>query len=680
MISLLIEAALRTLLVALAVAGGLRLLRVSNVLAQKKVWCLVLAAALTMPLLMRWQWLSASAPIRVPVSPWGQRTDSRPPEAASASSSLPSAATPLEASPASGIESQPVERWIAPVAPPSVKSAPTLAPQSKPNPIQPLTLAWILYLGVGALLLARLLYGIAAAARLWATAEPVCLAPEPDLTAGLRLRSSSRIASPVAVASGVVLPADYAQWDRQKLRIVLAHERSHLRQGDFYLQALAGLHAALFWFSPLGWWLKRKLSDLGEAVSDRAGLEVAASRSSYAQILLEFAALPRPTLIGVAMARRSRISHRIERFLNEPSFRLAFAGSRRRMALAVLLVPVTFFAFTALIRVEAAGQASPQPTPQAQPAPAAQTAQTVAQSSPEQAQPNAQLPLVAGLTPPPALASAGQAPPPPPPPPPSALASTGQAAPPPPPLPPPPPPTPPPPPDQNSAKESVYPCFGMWNTTNQYSFGLVTPKGFRNYCGVWNDGTRAEIKKARELAHGDFLWFTQESNGKSYFLDDPSIVAPLEDRYNEMAALGKQQIELGRQQKELGKQQEQLGQKMRGAGIPTPDLSKEIADLEEQLAKLRAMQGKTMTNEELADVEHRLGDLMARMGAIQGEIGASQGVLGGEMGKLGGLQGELGGEQGKLGAEQGRLAEEVERQWRTIIDESLRDGTAHPVQ
>jgi len=662
MISLLIEAALRTLLVALAVAGGLRLLRVSNVLAQKWTWCLVLAAALAMPLLMRWQWLSASAPIRVPVHPWGQRAESRPADAANAPSSPPSADPLLGASPASGFASQPVERWTAQVAPPSDESAPATAPQSRPNPIQPLTLAWILYLGVGALLLARLLYGIGAAMRLWATAEPVCLAPEPDLTAGLRLRSSSRIASPVAVGSGVVLPSDYARWDRQKLRIVLAHERSHLRQGDFYLQALAGLHAALFWFSPLAWWLKRKLSDLGEAVSDRAGLEVAASRSSYAQILLEFAALPRPTLIGVAMARSSRLSHRMERFLNEPSFRLAFAGSRRRMALAVLLVPAAFFAFTALIRVEAAGQASPQPAPQAQPAVAAQAAQTAAQSSPQQAQPDAQLPLVAQQTPPPPLPSAEQ------------------AAPPPPPLPPPPPPTPLPPPDQNSAKESVYPCFGMWNTTNQYSFGLVTPNSFRAYCGVWNNGTRAEIEKARKLAHGDFLWFTQESNGKSYFLDDPSIVAPLEASYNAKAALGKQQLELGRQQKELGKQQQELGQKMREAGVPTPDLSKEIADLELQLAKLKAMKGKTMTNEEWADVEHQLGDLMGRMGAIQGEIGAKQGAVGGEMGKLGSLEGKLGAEQERLAAEESKQAGEVERQWRTIIDESLRDGTARPVQ
>ncbi len=68
-----------------------------------------------------------------------------------------------------------------------------------------------------------------------------------------------------------MLPADYTEWDSEKLRIVLAHERSHVRQGDFYLQTLAGLYAVLFWFSPLGWWLKRKLSDLSETISDRAG-------------------------------------------------------------------------------------------------------------------------------------------------------------------------------------------------------------------------------------------------------------------------------------------------------------------------------------------------------------------------------------------------------------------------
>ncbi len=165
-----------------------------------------------------------------------------------------------------------------------------------------------------------------------------------------------------------MLPEDYASWDREKLRVVLAHERSHIRQGDFYLQTLAGIYAALFWFSPLGWWLKSKLSDLAEAISDRAGLQEAASRSAYAQILLEFAAAPRPTLIGVAMARTGNLSRRIERLLNDSTFRQAFAGTRRRAFLAVLLVPVALFAATTLVRVEASGQSVTPPPEPAQPA------------------------------------------------------------------------------------------------------------------------------------------------------------------------------------------------------------------------------------------------------------------------------------------------------------------------
>jgi beta-lactamase regulating signal transducer with metallopeptidase domain len=654
MISLLIEAALRTLLVALAVAGGLRLLRVSNVLAQKRTWGLVLAAALLMPLLMRWQWLTASAPIRVPMQTWAQLADFRPAGAASPNSTSP-ATTPLGAPRTFRLAPQPTENSVAPAAVRSGELVPAVVPQSTTIMPQPLALAWLLYLGVGAVLLARLLYGICAAMRLWSTAEPVCLALEDDLSMGLCLRSSPRIASPVAVASGVVLPADYAQWDRQKLRIVLAHERSHLRQGDFYLQTLAGLHAALFWFSPLAWWLKRKLTDLGEAVSDRAGLEVAGSRSSYAQILLEFAALPRPTLIGVAMARRSRLSHRIERFLNEPNFRLAFAGSRRSMVLAVLLVPLAFIAFTAFVRVEAAGQAPLQPAPQIQPIAPIPAEPPAAENPSGPASP------------------AG---------PPSTAVPAGA------PLPPPLPPLPPPPSlsaGEGSSQDSVRKHshaenkYSFMYSNNGDSYALVRgPGNAISYTGDWNQDTGAAIEKARKLAHGDFLWFTR--NGKSYLLDDPVAVAKIEAMYQPMEALGKKQEELGHQQHELGTQQEELGRKMSEAGIPTPDMSKEIADLAKQMAKLKAMQGKTMTVEEWADLESKLGNLQGRLGAIQGEIGARQGALGGEMGKLGSLQGELGAQQGRLGAEQGRIAGESGLKVKAIIDEALSNGKARPVE
>jgi beta-lactamase regulating signal transducer with metallopeptidase domain len=665
MISWLIEAALRTLLVALAVAGGLRLLRVSNVLAQKKAWGLVLAAALLMPLLMRWQWLSSSAPIRVPVHSWAPTANAQPHEAEDALSTSPALAQPVDTSRTFNLAQQPMDRMVAPAASHPASLTPSVAPQSKPNPFEPLALAWLLYLGISAVLLARLLYGIGAVTRLWMTAEPVCLTPESDLTAGLRLRSSLKIASPAAVGSGVLLPADYARWDPQKLRIVLAHERSHIRHGDFYLQALADLHAVLFWFSPLAWWLKRKLSDLSEAVSDHAGLEVATSRFSYAQILLEFAAMPRPTLLGVAMARNSRLSHRIERFLNEPSFRLAFAGSRRRMALAILVAPVAFFAANALVRVEAAGQASPQPAPQVQP-----ETSIAGQAQPDPAPLPAELPAPGSLaTPAPPSAPNSSVisavlPATPPIPPQPGLSADGRAG------------------QDGAGKYSNShdkKGYSYAYSTNGDSYVLVTsPNDHMTFSGDWNQGTQAEIEKARRQTNGKFLWFKR--NGKPYFVDDPVIVGQIEAMYQPIEALGKQQEELGRQQEAFGKQQEELSRKMEEAGTPTPEMRKEMADLGKQIAELEGMQKNAKTAEDRADLEGKQGSLEGRMGAIEGELGAKEGAFGEEMGKLGGLQGELGAQQGKLGAEQGRLAAEADLKIKAMIDAAFRDGKARPVE
>ena len=224
------------------------------------------------------------------------------------------------------------------------------------------SLAVWLYLVVAGALLMRLLYGVGFAFRLWRAAQPVTTGTALRLGAGIDLRFSQRVSSPVTIGSGVVLPADYTDWGDEKLRIVVAHERSHIEQGDFYLQMLAAFYAAVVWFSPLGWWLKRRLYDLGETISDHSGLEEAADRCSYAQILLEFAAAPRTTVMGVAMARQSRISRRIESLLNENALRQAFTVSRRTLATA-LLVPAVLFAATAFVHVTATAQAPQQAAP-----------------------------------------------------------------------------------------------------------------------------------------------------------------------------------------------------------------------------------------------------------------------------------------------------------------------------
>jgi hypothetical protein len=78
MISMLIEAALRALIVALTVWSGLRLFRVGNVLAQKIAWGLVLACAVAMPQLMRWQVLPSSITVKVPATSWPMTPKSSP--------------------------------------------------------------------------------------------------------------------------------------------------------------------------------------------------------------------------------------------------------------------------------------------------------------------------------------------------------------------------------------------------------------------------------------------------------------------------------------------------------------------------------------------------------------------------------------------------------------------------
>jgi beta-lactamase regulating signal transducer with metallopeptidase domain len=403
MIAMWIGAALRPLLLALAVGAGLRLFRVRNVLAIKSAWILVLMTAFLAPFAAFRPLATLVLPVTVPEP--AARATTVPAAAmaaprASNTTSLVSAAAPIVQSPAqtprnseADIAAPAPAHPALPASPPEqfsllpVQQAPVAGALPSNTPSHSLgQIAAGLYFAVAAALLFRLLYGLIAALRLWRSAQPVGAGIE-ALGEGLRLRASAAINSPVTVGSAVLLPASHAEWDEEKLRIVLAHERSHVRQRDFYLQALAGFYAAMVWISPLGWWLKRRLSELGEALSDRSGLEVAGSRSIYAQILLEFAAAPRTTRIGVAMARSSNLSQRIERLFDDRAFRQAYTLNRRTLFVAILAT-VALCAATTLVQVEAATRASNQvAAPAAPPAPAAAPASQAEPPAPPDSKP-----------------------------------------------------------------------------------------------------------------------------------------------------------------------------------------------------------------------------------------------------------------------------------------------------
>ena len=734
MILTMVEAALRSMLLALAVWAALRVFRVRNVLAQKACWGLVLAAALLMPFLVRWSarvlphaalvvpvphvaLQAADAPAvslaSVPVVT-GVRKSMPLPEKPPSASLLIDARQPAPAMPSdvSSFSSLQASRTSALYTGSPAATLPAgVAPRL---PATPGFIAALLYLTIACAFTIRVLIGLASAALLWLKAKPVTLAAQ--FAAGLSLRSSSSVASPVTIGSAVLLPPDYATWDPEKLRIVLAHERSHIRQGDFYLQLLAAFYAATFWFSPLGWWLKRELSDLAETISDRAGMEQAASCSTYAQILLEFAAAPRPTPIGVAMARTASLSRRIERLLNDASFRQAFAGGRRRALIAFLLVPCALFAATCLVRVQAAQQ-PPQAARAAQPAPAAEPASAAQSDEPRTGQANPE----PAAEPSPIVTSEGAI----------APQSPGPVS-----IPDPPAPVvvpspviTPAPPDSITVIGPMVPVVPVvpaapmvavpppniriytndamraytrayvdsqarvalnsqlrdaiakadtyrWSS-NEDSY-VVVRGDHRHTMNFSGDLHSSDIDKAAKLAHGDFLWFNHE--GKAYFVDDPAILQQIAAMYKPIEELGKQQEALGKQQEALGKQQEDLGRLQEQASVPAPDMSDEIAKLNAALAKLQSKAGKSLTQDELSDLQEKIGEIQSKLGDLQGMVGARQGELGEQQGRLGEQQGRLGAEQGRLGAEQGKLSMEADGKIRKMIEDSLQSGKAHPVE
>jgi predicted nucleic acid-binding Zn-ribbon protein len=210
-------------------------------------------------------------------------------------------------------------------------------------------------------------------------------------------------------------------------------------------------------------------------------------------------------------------------------------------------------------------------------------------------------------------------------------------------------------------------------------YTLVGDPGSKSRFNGDSDGDRAaEIEKARKIAHGHFLWFRHE--GKSYIVDDPAIMAQIEAMNKPMDDLGEQMRALGKQMRDFGQQQRELGKQMRDVSVPTPDLSKEMAELNAAVASLQAKQGGTISQKDLGELQGKIGRIQGELGSLQGKIVMQQMHIDGGMGKFGEQQGKLGGEMGELGAQMGKIAHENHEKISGIIDESLKNGKAKPVE
>ena len=708
--STLIEAALRSLLLAAAVAAGLHLLRIRNVVAQKAAWTLVLVSAFAMPfvapLAAHWQLIPARATLAVPAHPltairalWPANPaapapaprnlagvpalDSRPEVTPPASplSTEHEKGCPIDcAAPSRNgwesktmIKPQSVSAQLA-LQPPTVLIAQVDTPppafaNSAPSftvpHISSARIALYAYDVVALMLLLRLAAGLFAALEIFFHASPVDTTEMPAFAHGLRLRGSSKLAAPVTIASAIVLPADFVSWPVEKLRIVLAHEQSHIRQQDFYLQLVAGLYAALVWFSPLGWWLRRRLSDLAEAISDRAGLAYAPSRSAYARLLLEFAASPRPTPIGVAMARPHRLTRRIDNLLHESRFTQAFSASRRSL-IAIALVPLSLVFATSFVRVQAAGQQ----TPSAPPAPAAAPAP---------------VPAPAAVPAPPAEPAAAPEAPPAPPVPPEHFALVDDD-------------------DQPMTLDIDGPLV-VGDSRDNHSIVVRKQDNGDTYTIVRGDGPVSvagnadndALQKARKATKGDFVLYTH--GGKSYVIDDPATIAQIEAAIRpvpmltiQAGMLADKSVHMAEVQKQLTEQQKQFDRQRttivlkqqelmdKQQKLTAEDLKRQMAAINETVARMDARKEKELNEKELAELRSQVAELQAKLNGFPMHFDFKTVEIPKiEIPKID-IEKQVAEAQRQVTEAQKHERQQRDEQMKSLIEKSLKDGKARPIQ
>jgi uncharacterized protein (TIGR03435 family) len=305
-IELLTEWALRSSLAIAGAAAMLSLLRVTAASIRLTVWTTTLVVSLAIPA------LTPTLPA-VPVAGiWSTASrlltpgDSSPVDAAESLRRSTSAPIATPFTQPRDADDRVMSRRASERAVPRASAVSTLTTSA----------ALIVYLlGVGVCAL-RVMTGLTASRRL-RRGSPVAFSSAD----GLDVLESEQLTTPVTLGMlrpAIVLPADWREWDEQMLDAVLAHERSHISRRDPAWQVLSLMHRSVLWFSPLVWFLHRRMVREAEAASDEAAIATTGDRTGYAEVLLHFMqrGVPASGALAVPMARYGDGARRIDGILD----------------------------------------------------------------------------------------------------------------------------------------------------------------------------------------------------------------------------------------------------------------------------------------------------------------------------------------------------------------------------
>lgn len=147
----------------------------------------------------------------------------------------------------------------------------------------------------------------------------------------------------------IVLPEWMLQLDRDAIRLVLTHEREHLRAGDPRI-LLAGLLLLILlpWNVPL-WWQWRRLRRAVELDCDARVLRRTQTVRPYAELLLALGARDLSLAGAARLASRSDLHHRLHAMTAPTPTRRR--GEQAMLASAVVALAAVAFALSGLMCV-----------------------------------------------------------------------------------------------------------------------------------------------------------------------------------------------------------------------------------------------------------------------------------------------------------------------------------------
>ena len=137
----------------------------------------------------------------------------------------------------------------------------------------------------------------------------------------------------------ILLPRGADTWSAERMRLVLAHELSHVARRDWATHVVAQAARAIYWINPLFWIAGSRLQVESERACDDAVLATGIDAASYASHLVDLARslrggrwLPAPS-----MARSSTLERRVVAMLN-PELKRGPVARARKLAVAALVL------------------------------------------------------------------------------------------------------------------------------------------------------------------------------------------------------------------------------------------------------------------------------------------------------------------------------------------------------